>query len=205
MFWEKTKIIKALNSEYLSIKPFCKHCIKSYSYILRLGKTWNHIPQGQPLAEEIDVFDLSLFRSKVKTNLASSILIKSFSFILNASCEVVRLPSNVMGIMLPLGQITRLGFVNFSSPFLHPGFGGDTGLPIVFEFYHILPYSIRLYAGMPFAHLHFLSVTPSRDSHDSPARTYLDNNFLGSIYDQLEAYQMATEEFRGDSQTALSE
>lgn len=190
MFWERKKILKSVATERVQVVPFADACCKSHSYVLRLGSLWNCWPQaGSRQQLDIDPFRLDLFRKMTKKQVRDKLTVLPFSLVLNGSLETVRLPDNVAGFLTPLGQLSRMGIVNFSSPYLHPGFGGARGLPVVFEFFHILPCRLRLHAGMPFAHLHFFSVPRVKGQGESPAHGELLKGSFGSIYDKLASYR----------------
>jgi deoxycytidine triphosphate deaminase len=199
MFWTNTEIVKSVEQNRIKIAPFSMHCVKTHSYVLRLGSTWNITDNETLNFSELDPLCLEKFRKNLVKKESNSVSIKSLTFSLNASHEIISLPPDVMGILSPLGQLTRMGIVNFSSFYLHPGFGANSGIPIIFEFFHILPCKIRLYAGMPFAHLHFTSIDNYSDIKDSPALDYLRRNCLGSIYDKFDNYRKAMEEARLDN------
>lgn len=104
--------------------------------------------------KEFDVTEL------VKAQEDGGIIIHPREFVLGSTCEVITLPSDLIGLLEGRSSLGRIGIiVHATASFVQPGFSGY----LTFEMSNISNMPIKLYAGMRVAQLAFLQMSTPVD------------------------------------------
>ncbi|MBO1329502.1 dCTP deaminase [Acetobacter suratthaniensis] len=172
----KAAIAQRISAGTLEIEPYSEIQLRGASYVLRLGRrfrrwlpghtpvrTWTASASGDALAapEDMEIFT-----------------IQPRDLVLGCTRERIRIPSDIVGQISPLSHVARFGLgVTCGADFVNPGYGGSAASMLTLELYNYNSRPLELCAGMPIAHLRFVTLG-EQAVFDTPCSIYEGNDSL---------------------------
>ena len=171
MFLTATEIEGYVQSGELLIEPFSSNQLKPVSCVLHLSNRWR---KWTASSEPIDLYDTQASDCSFTPIFTSEEQILSKGeFLLGATVERIKLPSDIVAIITPLSHIARWGLcVNFGSMFVSPGFGVACRTALTLELASFNQSPLILRNGLPICHLAFIKVKKDNKSYPLKQSVY---------------------------------